>query len=459
LLSVDLDGSESYYHGVPSDFETSCSVECSWHIVEMWESCGNILYFDSVGHGINPPSDPSDMMTFYETCLPVYQGNPPPPPPPNPFGDGAAADIITSANSDRTSGGEEDAATGTMYLGSSDLELPFDGDTEQIIAVVFQGVDADASTGVTGASILFDVDEVRDMSAEDVTMSIYGELNASPSLPSLADNDISSRTATEASVEWSPPASQVVHEDLVTPDLMPIVNEIFALPGWSAGSDMCIMFSWISGTGSRWVENASTNNDIDTPALLLTQPGMSCGGGTILTSANSDRTSGGEQDIETGTMYLGSSDLELMHDNTEQIVAVVFQGVEADASTGVVEASILFDIDEVNAESADPVSINIYGELNANPALPSSNANDLSSRAQTEATVEWSPPASNVVHEELTTPNIISIVDEIFALPDWSGGNDMCIMFSHISGSGVRWVENASTNNGIDTPALLLTYL
>jgi len=101
----------------------------------------------------------------------------------------------------------------------------------------------------------------------------------------------------------------------------------------------------------------------------------------------------------------------------------------------------------------------IYGELNANPAAPSNTAFDLSNRVPTAASVTWQPEPSVGVHDELITPDIANIVQEIIGLSDWAAGNPMSILFSHVSGSGTRWVEAFSTNNGIDTPALQYTYI
>ena len=46
----------------------------------MWEQCGDVLYYDQVGHGVSPPSDPTEMATFYQTCKPIFDANPPPDP-------------------------------------------------------------------------------------------------------------------------------------------------------------------------------------------------------------------------------------------------------------------------------------------------------------------------------------------------------------------------------------------
>ena len=40
-------------------------------------------------------------------------------------------------------------------------------------------------------------------------------------------------------------------------------------------------------------------------------------------------------------------------------------------------------------------------------------------------------------------------------MPGWLSGNSMAIMFGHVSGAGVRWVESSSTMNDVGTPTLM----
>jgi hypothetical protein len=45
-------------------------------------------------------------------------------------------------------------------------------------------------------------------------------------------------------------------------------------------------------------------------------------------------------------------------------------------------------------------------------------------------------------------------LNEITSQAGWAAGNPATFFFSQIRGSGVRWVESSSTNNGVNTPAL-----
>ncbi len=40
----------------------------------------------------------------------------------------------------------------------------------------------------------------------------------------------------------------------------------------------------------------------------------------------------------------------------------------------------------------------------------------------------------------------------------WVAGSGLGLVFGHVDGSGTRWVESFRSNNGVDTPALMVKY-
>lgn len=220
---------------------------------------------------------------------------------------------------------------------------------------------------------------------------------------------------------------------------------------------MGIIMGHISGSGSRWVEAFSTNNGIDTPQLQVTYY-SALGATTDVVVESTDRTTNAEENVANGNMYLTSSDLELMSDGGEQVVLVMFPTTDVPAGAIIASARILFDIDEVRPGQSDQdCTISISGELGSSAVPTEANA-DISSRATTNAAVIWQPPVSVNTHEDLWTPDLSSVVSEIVNDGSWSAGSNMGFVFGHMSGSGVRWVEAFSINNGVGTPALYITY-
>ncbi len=174
-----------------------------------------------------------------------------------------------------TDSGEERVSNGKMKdLGRSDLDLMRDGRHMQVAAIRFRGVQLPDATLLADAHILFDIERAaqgnRHRSAgEPVTIEIAAELSTMPTEISAADHDLSGRTKTTARVLWTPESSTAEHEELVTPNLAPLLAEIAALPGYSAGSAVTIIFTHVSGTGVRWAATESKNRGIETPSLMI----------------------------------------------------------------------------------------------------------------------------------------------------------------------------------------------
>jgi hypothetical protein len=144
----------------------------------------------------------------------------------------------------------EEAASGSVALGSSDLELVYDG-SNQIVGLRFTGVRVPQGATVTRAYIQFQVDEVN---SEATVLTIRGQAaDNAPTFASLSGN-ISARPRTGAAIGWSPlPWSSVgaAGTDQRTSDLTSIVSEIVTRPGWVSGNALVLI---ITGTGHRTAE-------------------------------------------------------------------------------------------------------------------------------------------------------------------------------------------------------------
>lgn len=432
---------------------------------------------------------------------------------------------------------EEDVGDGSMYIDSSDLELMNDGN-EQIIGMRFSSVSIPQGSVVTDPTFLrFQIDQeesyLEGKSNEPVTLMIYAE-HKDVSDPITSTNfDLSNRRPTSAGVMWplplasdqtacetTPQSAQfgpgmctdpealagdygcwgVQHCIVQSPSIASVVNEVVNRPGWQFGNPLMIMMAHISGTGVRWVDSFGQGGQ-NTPSLTYTYVDRH----VQLEQLNRAHTRSGsvsihscvhtagcefqdaEEDVYHGTMYLDSSDLELMHDgwqggnletSGEQIVAMRFTEVPIPNSAAIAEARITFLVDEVHESSSLPVTIAIFGELSdGGTSLPiTTDAFDLSNRVPTTSTVVWRP----VVHEQLgtqsctvvgnggdlwmmdagdracylVTPDISTVVQEIVNQPLWEHGNALMILMAHVSGNGVRWVESGQQ----ETPALNFEY-
>lgn len=163
-------------------------------------------------------------------------------------------------------------------------------------------------------------------------------------------------------------------------------------------------------------------------------------------------TDDAEEHTATGTMYLKSSDLELIQEVTApQKVGLRF-ALEIPSGAIIESATIQFTTDET--KSVD-TTLAVYGEAIAN-ALTFSNANfDISNRTLTTVNVPWSPPPWTIIGEagpDQQTPDLATIVQEIVNLEGWVQGNSIAII---ISGTGTRVAESF---NGTAPPVLHVTF-
>jgi hypothetical protein len=145
----------------------------------------------------------------------------------------------------------EEALSGSVDRGSSDLELVEDKST-QTVGIRFNNVGIPKGATIANAYIQFKVDEKSSIAT---TLTIRGQAADSAATFSTSALDISSRPRTAAAVLWSPAAWPTVGAAGIaqrTPNLAPVIQEIVDRAGWSEGSSLAII---ITGTGKRVAES------------------------------------------------------------------------------------------------------------------------------------------------------------------------------------------------------------
>jgi hypothetical protein len=167
----------------------------------------------------------------------------------------------------------------------------------------------------------------------------------------------------------------------------------------------------------------------------------------------------GSDDAEqraTGSMYLSSSDLELVDDagsgGVGQTVGLRFTGITIPQGAIITSAYLQFQTDEVGTATT---ALSIRGEATNDAATFSSTANNISSRAATGASVAWTPAAWSTVGEAglaQRTPDLSAIVQEIVNRSGWTGSTTSDMAFI-ITGTGRRTAE--SFESGAATAPLL----
>jgi len=387
--------------------------------------------------------------------------------------------VSVSSSSDDA---EEEVATGTMNLTSNDLELIYDGGA-QLVGIRFDNVQIPDGATLYRAYLQFQTDET-DSEEDPTNLIIHGELSPTSMTFTSDVNNISSRSLTTNSVNWSEiPLWDTVDEAGInqrTPYVTSVVQEIIDQPGWQTGNAVTFI---ISGQGKR-VAEAFDGSAPPVLKLFYQSPcnpaGTACDDGdanTILDIEDGNcncvgieasgtfnyQVNNGDDDAEQaesgGAMYTDSSDLELVFDSfagqNNQTVGIRFNDISLPQGVTILNAYIQFTTDELGSEATN---LAIRGEKNDNSAIFTIDNFNISSRAVTTSMVHWNNvPEWNSVGAsgvDQQTPNLREIVQEIIDVPNWQPFNSMSFF---ITGSGKRTAESFNGSQS-DAPRLVINY-
>jgi len=155
------------------------------------------------------------------------------------------------------------------------------------------------------------------------------------------------------------------------------------------------------------------------------------------------------EEFSTGVMYIQSSDLELIHDNTDQTVGMRWTGLMIPQGASITAAYIQFASKESQSEAT---TLSFRGQAADNPVAFDSTAFNISTRPRTTASMAWSPLPWNTgeVGPNQRTPDLSAVIQEVVNRPGWLSGNALVIV---VTGSGHR---TAYSWDGTPTGAPLL---
>ena len=137
------------------------------------------------------------------------------------------------------------------------------------------------------------------------------------------------------------------------------------------------------------------------------------------------RIATGADDAEeraTGSMYLNSSDIELVFDSDNQTDGLRFINVAIPNHATVTGAYVQFEADETQSETTNLV---VRGEAADNATTFTSATRSVSGRLRTAASASWAPQAWTLVGEaggKQRTPDLSAVIQEIVNRPGWASG-------------------------------------
>lgn len=162
-----------------------------------------------------------------------------------------------------------------------------------------------------------------------------------------------------------------------------------------------------------------------------------------------------EEQVPTGTVNPSSDDLELTVDGSvQQLVGLRFNRLSIPQGATITRAYVQFTVDEAKNVTG---SLTIKGQAVDNAPAFAKVASNVSSRAATATSVNWTPPAWTVVGAagvDQQTPDLKAVVQEVVNRSGWVSGNAIALV---ITGTGRR-VAVAYDGVKVSAPLLHVEY-
>ncbi|WP_127128701.1 fibronectin type III domain-containing protein [Georgenia sp. SYP-B2076] len=355
---------------------------------------------------------------------------------------------------------EQSAATGEMYLDSSDLEVteesPGEADPErQVIGLRYDELGIPAGATITSAHLQFTVDEA-DRSADPFDVTIAAE-NAGHSRPFTEDaGNVTSREFLDTTVAWTGAPLWTTNgeagPDQRTPDLTELVQGVVDNEGWARGSALTLA---LSGVGNRTAEAYEGGTGAEAPKLFVT---YTLDGRTEVEAKIQTENDDVEQYGTSGEMDHGSSDLEIVDEKENQLVGLRYAGLDIPAGARITSAHVQLTTDEAD-KNTDPFAVNVFGEAADSSAAFGAAGFDLTNRARTAASAAWTDvPAWTMEQEsgaDQRTPDLSAVIQEIVDRDAWAAGNALTLL---LEGTGTRSAEAFEGGGQDEAPVLWVTY-
>ncbi|HEY7864988.1 MAG TPA: right-handed parallel beta-helix repeat-containing protein, partial [Psychromonas sp.] len=170
------------------------------------------------------------------------------------------------------------------------------------------------------------------------------------------------------------------------------------------------------------------------------------------------RVSASTDDAEeraNGSMYINSSDLELVFDYDLQTVGIRFTNLTLPENAIINKAYIQFSVDET--DFIPDTLLNITAESTANAAGFNNTDYNISRRTRTKASASWAPQewdTSGATGTDQRSPDLSAIVQEIVSETLWNSGNAMAFILTGVG----RRVAEAYDGDPAGAPLLYVEY-
>ncbi len=329
----------------------------------------------------------------------------------------------------------------------------------QAVGLRFSDIKVPSKATITSAYLVFQAASTNDDAA---TYSIAAQdIYNAPEFQTV-NNDIRGRTKTTNQVTWSSVEDWEEGEEYRSPDLTAMVQELVNIDdsdsedtiydGWCGGNAMAFILEG-SNTGRR-VATAYDDAPGAAPQLVIEYDMTSVpeAGGCTNAELSYQVAADADDTSQEGNNATSTSGDNLVLKSTKKRIGLRFNGLAIPQGADITSAYLEFT---ANVDDTDAATINIAAQdVDSAPAFDSSNK-DLSDRALTASSVDWSPGSwSN--NQSYSTADISEPLEEVIARAGWEAGNDVVFVLEHTAGGRRR--ADSHDGEASNSPRLVLTY-
>lgn len=268
----------------------------------------------------------------------------------------------------------------------------------------------------------------------DTSIDITGELVAdSPAFDSSPSN-LSSRSRTASSVTWDTAnAFPDANEEISTPDLSAILQEVVNQPGWCGGNSTSFIFDATSiDAASGRLAKAVDAGDGSNVQLVVEYDHLTATGciqGELTYQVSSQRNNA----EETNSGYQSTGSELTFNPNYNAHIAMRFENIGVPQGATITDAHLEFTAYQSRTGGGASFQISAANEADASDF--SSYPRYLLRNKPKTAAVTWSniPPwYKNSVYQ---SPSITNVIQSIVNRGDWDVNNDMMLVVSNMTGN------------------------
>ena len=265
----------------------------------------------------------------------------------------------------------------------------------------------------------------------DTTITIAGESTGNSSALTTGSGSITSKTQTTATVDWSTgndfPASG---EEVSTPDITPVIQEIIDLSTWCGGNALTLLVNAQGNTTASSRKVIGYDDGTGNAPQLIIEYDQSTATGCIADSAQYQITDQYDN-VEENTRGNESTGKELtFRSSSNNYIGLRFEGLNIPQGANISSAYIEFTA--YDSDYGSGASMLIQG-IDADDVsnFRSHNKNELHNVAKT-AGVTWSMPSFRR-NRSYQTVDVSGILNAIVGRGGWQAGNAVGFVLSNFT--------------------------